>query len=93
MNRILLIVLATPAVLGAQTSDEQDVRAVVVRMFDGRRAADSGAVRAVFAPGARFASVNTRTSPASITYDSVGGWIRAIANRTAAGTNRSSTCT
>jgi hypothetical protein len=48
-------------------------------MFDGMRTADSGMVRSVFAPGARFASVDPRATPAAVKYDSVGGWIAAIA--------------
>jgi hypothetical protein len=37
-------------------------------------------VRSVFAEGARFASIDARTPPAAVRYDTVGGWIRAIAN-------------
>jgi hypothetical protein len=74
-----------PSVALPQGADEQAVRAVVQRMFDGMRAADSAAVRAVFAPGARFASARPpRGAPpgslVTIAYDSVDGWIRAIAN-------------
>ena len=64
--------------LSAQTP-EQDVLKVVNQMFDGMRNADSAAVRAVFAPGARFASIDARVTPPSVRYDSVGGWITAIA--------------
>jgi hypothetical protein len=63
-----------------QSADETAVRAVVQRMFDGMRSADSAMTRSVFADGARFASVDARNTPATIKYDTVDGWIRAIAN-------------
>jgi ketosteroid isomerase-like protein len=69
-----------PGVAYSQSADEQAVLTVVRTMFDGMRSADSAAVRAVFAPGARFASVNARSGTAAIQYDTVGGWIRGIAN-------------
>jgi hypothetical protein len=64
----------------AQSADETAVRAVVQRLFDGMRSADSAMARSTFADGARFASVDTRTTPATIKYDPVDGWIRAVAN-------------
>lgn len=71
------LLAATPA--RSQSPDEQAVLATVQKMFDGMRAADSGTVRSVFAPGARFASVDPRATPPAVRYDSVGGWIGAIA--------------
>lgn len=68
--------LATPVI--AQTA-EQEVLKVVTQMFDGMRNADSAAVRAVFVPGARFASIDPRATPPSVRFDSVGGWINGIA--------------
>ena len=70
--------LCVPFLLGAQTP-EQDVLRVVNQMFDGMRNADSASVRAVFVPGARFASIDARATPPAVRYDSVGGWINAIA--------------
>ena len=64
----------------AQSADETAVRAAVQRLFDGMRSADSAMARSVFADGARFASVDTRTPSASIKYDAVDGWIRAVGN-------------
>ena len=64
----------------AQSTDETAVRAVVQRMFDGMRSADSAMARSVFADGARFASVDARNTPSTIKSDAVDGWIRAIAN-------------
>ena len=74
----ILAALCVPFVLAAQTP-EQDVLKVVHQMFDGMRNADSAVVRAVFAPNARFASVDPRATPPTVRYDSVGGWINAIA--------------
>lgn len=63
----------------AQTTDEQQVLSVVSRVFDGMRAADSTMVRATFAEGARFASVDSRATPPRMKYDAVDGWLGAIA--------------
>src|SRR5687767_12188332 len=77
--RLLALALALPTVAQAQ-SDSVAVLAVIKQMFDGMRNADSASVRAVFVPGARFASIDARTTPPSVRYDSVGGWITGIAN-------------
>lgn len=76
--RPFLAALLVPALLGAQSADEQAVRAVIDQMFNGMRNADSAAVRAVFVPGARFASIDARVTSATVRYDSVGGWINGI---------------
>ena len=77
-SAILAAFLVTTSV-SAQTPAEQEVLKVVNQMFDGMRNADSAAVRAVFVPGARFASIDPRATPPAVRYDSVGGWINAIA--------------
>jgi hypothetical protein len=59
--------------------DARGPLAAVERMFQGMRTADSAMVRSVFAPGARFAMIDTRNTPAAIRFDTVGGWIAAIA--------------
>ena len=88
MRRAILVAIAAvtlPAAARAQApSPEAAVRAVITRMFDGMREADSAKVRSVFAPGARFVTVGTRTNPDTITYEPVDGWLAAIArsNRT-----------
>src|SRR5262245_36422921 len=78
-----LFAIACVAVLAprlvAQTPDEKAALATFQRIFDGMRAADSGMVRSGFAAGARFAGVDTRTTPATIRYDEVDGWLRGIA--------------
>ena len=63
---------------------EQAVLAVVTRMFEGMRTADSAMVRSTFAAGARFAMVDPRATPPTVRYETPDGWITAIAgsNRT-----------
>ena len=79
--RPAIIVLALLPTLGAaQSTDEKAALATVQRIFDGMRTADSAMARSGFAAGARFAEVDMRATPPAIKYDSVGGWIRAIAS-------------
>ena len=68
-----------PGLASAQQKPEEAVIAVVTRMFEGMRTADSAMVRSVFATGARFASVDARQAPAVMRYDTPDGWIAAIA--------------
>jgi hypothetical protein len=79
----VLFTLAGAVTAGAQTAepapDASGPLAAVQRMFEGMRTADSAMVRSVFAPGARFAMLDARSGPAAIRFDSVGGWIAAIA--------------
>ena len=75
----LAALLAAPAPVPAQQTPEAAVVAVVHRMFEGMRTADSGMVRSVFATGARFAMVDGRQAPAVVRYDTPDGWITAIA--------------
>lgn len=80
-----LIVFAAAAPLGAQTAsptpaaDSEGALAAVEKMFEGMRTADSAMVRAVMARGARFAMVDSRSTPPAIRFDTVGGWVAAIA--------------
>jgi hypothetical protein len=75
--------VATPSTAAAQ-KPEDAVVAVVQRMFEGMRTADSAMVRSVFATGARFAMVDARQTPPVMRYPTPDGWITAIAgsNRT-----------
>lgn len=77
---VAAVVLIAPAA-EAQTpaSADAEVLAVITRIFDGMREADSAKVRTAFAPGARFVTVGTRTNPDTITYDSIDGWLSGIA--------------
>lgn len=78
-----LFTLGASVPVVAQTSqptpDARGPLAAVERMFEGMRTADSAMVRSVFVPGARFAMIDTRATPAAIRFDTVGGWIAAIA--------------
>ena len=82
--RIAALMLAlTVSTAGAQASPtlaEAEVLAVVNRIFDGMKEADSAKVRTAFAPGARFVTVGTRANPDTITYQAVDGWLAGIAN-------------
>ena len=83
MTRLLAFTAAL-AIAGAdlaiaQSADEQAVLAVVNRMFEGMRTSDSVMVRSTFASGARFAILDTRSTPPRITYDSINGWLGGIA--------------
>jgi hypothetical protein len=77
----LLALLVVPRLAAAQSRPTQDpeVYAVILRMFDGMRNADSAAVRATLAPGARFASVDARATPAAVRYEQPDGWLAGIA--------------
>jgi hypothetical protein len=74
-----LLLLPALTLAQARPSPEEDVRAVVRRMFDGMRAADSAQVRSVMAPGVRFASMDTRATPPGISYEPVDGWLAGVA--------------
>lgn len=78
---LIALLLLVPAATHAQAapSGEQEVRDVVRRLFEGMRTADSAMVRSTMAPGARFAMVNARITPAAIAFESPDGWIAAIA--------------
>ena len=80
----LLIVLLAPGIAESQApsagGSEHEVRVVIDRLFDGMRNADSAMVRSALASGARFASVDARSTPPAIKFESPDGWIAAIAN-------------
>ena len=86
-SRILgmaLVTLTASATLSAVTpdasaaQDETGALAAVEQVFEGMRRADPAMVRAVFAPDARFAMVDTRQSPPEVGVQSVQGWLDAI---------------
>jgi len=78
-------VLATAAALGAPVPvsaqahghAEYEVLAAVEQIFEGMRTANPDLVRAVFAPGARFAAVE---GTGTVTVQGVDGWLDAIAS-------------
>src|SRR5262245_51995684 len=85
MKRALLLSMVAVACcirgVAAQAADKDkvDVQAVVARMFEGMREADSTKVRSVMDLGARFAGVRTRDGKTTVSYDAVDGWLSGIA--------------
>jgi hypothetical protein len=84
MKRAILlpfILVVSASAVSAQSTDKDkaEVLAVVTRMFDGMREADSTKVRSVFDPGARFSGVRTREGKTTVSYDAVDGWLAGIA--------------
>lgn len=80
-HRLFLLVLFTlvPGSLAAQeAAEEQAVLAVVQRLFDGMRAGDSTAVRAVHHPAARLISVGERDGAPVIEIEPLEGFIQAV---------------
>lgn len=73
-----LLLAAGAASLAAQTSQEQEVRAVIDRLFDGMRAADSAAVRATFHPEARLQTTAVRDGQPVLRTDSLAKFLRAV---------------
>jgi hypothetical protein len=76
---LLVTFAGAAAAQGQQSPEAKDVMAVVTRVFDGMKEADSAKVRTAFAPGARFVNVGTRANPDTITYSPVDGWLAGIA--------------
>jgi hypothetical protein len=74
-----MLCASTPA--GAQAGGpEAEVRAVVQRLFDGMRAADSAAIRSVFHPTARLQSVGAdRQGAPVLRMDSIDSFVRGVA--------------
>jgi hypothetical protein len=85
MQMIRLVPLALLGLAGnayaqaPQSPEAAAVMAVVTRVFDGMKEADSAKVRTAFAPGARFVTIGTRANPDTITYQAVDGWLAGIA--------------
>jgi hypothetical protein len=57
---------------------EEEVQAVVQRLFEGMRAGDSTAVRSVFHPDARMLSVGVRDGQPALMQGNVEEFVRAI---------------
>jgi hypothetical protein len=76
---LLVAVASTAQAQAPQSAEEKNVMAVITRVFDGMKEADSAKVRTAFAPGARFSSVGTRANPDTIVYQAVDGWLAGIA--------------
>jgi hypothetical protein len=71
---VVLILSAAPA--AAQESEEQAVKDVVVRLFDGMRARDTALMRTVFAEEAQFYGVGRDVA---ISVSTSGDFVRSVA--------------
>ncbi len=79
----LLLVAAAPAAGHAQhrsqAEEEQEVRAVVGRLFDAMRVADSATLRTLFHPEARLFSAGRRNGQPMLRSEPVDDFLRAVA--------------
>lgn len=73
---LVALLCAVPA--RAQTGAEQEVRAVIQRLFDGMRAGDSTAVRAVFHPVGRLLTTGTRQGAPFVQAVQIDQFVRAV---------------
>jgi hypothetical protein len=86
MKLIAISALVLSAVAGrlegqtpAAGSDEQEVRAVVTRLFDAMRARDTAALRAVFDSGTRLVGTGNRGGAPVVTMTPIGEFIGIVA--------------
>lgn len=75
---VLAPLLCYPSHAQAQVSAEQEVRAVVDRLFTGMRQGDSTVVRSVFHPEARLMSAGVRQGEPVLRRDSIDAFVRAV---------------
>lgn len=64
------------------TAEQQEVLAVIERLFDGMRARDTAAMRSTFAPGARLAGTQTRDGVTSVSVIEIDRWIASVGRAT-----------
>jgi hypothetical protein len=75
----LLAIALCSAPLEAQTlTPEQEVRAVVAKMFDAMRARDTAAFRSLFDSGARLIATSNRNGTPEIDITPIGNFIAMI---------------
>ena len=76
---VLLAIAGGAGSVAAQAATpEQEVKAVVERLFNGMRAADSAAVHAVFHPQARLQTTAVRQGEPVLRTDSIEAFLRAV---------------
>ena len=61
-----------------RAADERAVAEVVTRLFDAMRARDTAAMRAAFVPGAVLATTGVRDGRPTVSYDSLGAFLRSV---------------
>lgn len=74
---LLTLLFASPGVAAAQSA-EDEVHAVVERLFDGMRKGDSTQVHSVFHPEARMLSVNMREDSPTLQRGDVDAFVEAV---------------
>lgn len=67
-----------PAPTRSRAEERTAVLAAVKAMFDGMRAGDSAAVRAVFHPQAQLSTTRMRGGQPTVEMDSLAGFLRAV---------------
>lgn len=73
---LITITMTVPAAASAQQSEEQAVKDVVIKVFDGMRALDTVMMKQTFAPGMRMYGVDDN---GVIRAMDPQGWLRSIA--------------
>jgi hypothetical protein len=76
--RVALLLAALPVAARAQDADKSAVLAVVDKLFDGMRKADTASMRALFIPAARMLGVNPQGQPSS---DTIDRWLAGIGRK------------
>ncbi len=80
MIRAALLIAALPFAARAQDTEQKAVLAVVDKLFDGMRKADTAAMRALFIPGARMLSIGRQGQPSS---EPIDPWLVSIGKKPA----------
>ena len=65
-----------------QTAGQQEVMAVVERLFEAMKVRDTAAMRATFAPGARLAVTQTRDGVTSVAAIEIERWLAGVGRAT-----------
>jgi hypothetical protein len=78
--RAALLLAVLPLTARAQDAEQKAVLAVVDKLFDGMRKADTASMRALFIPSARMLGVNPQGQPSS---DSIDRWLAGIGRKPA----------
>lgn len=75
---LIISLVAADAAHAQAAPDREAILGVVRRLFDGMRAGDSAAVRAVFHPRAAFIGALEREGTASVKFEDPEGFIKAV---------------
>lgn len=78
--RAALLLAVLPITARAQDGEQKAVLAIVDKLFDGMRKADTAAMRALFIPQARMLGISREGQPTSATIDA---WLTGIGRKPA----------